>query len=158
MGATFIPNRSLGFMPDEYLFRADWPHRWRSRSGLRRDWDVDKMPNVTQGESRESLLAMPSPSNVMEHKEMLIWHKETLKSEKGYKSRPNDRFGFISVRRLLLRAEFTFYSVRDYANFPQRSDSVAYLSPTFLNVPSGLAVAPFSIISFFDMFPSFFPL
>ena len=36
---------------------------------------------------------MPSPSNVMEHKEMLIWHKETLKSEKEYKSRPNDRFG-----------------------------------------------------------------
>ena len=30
----------------------------------------------------------------MEHKEMLIWHKQTLKSEKGYKSRPNDRFGF----------------------------------------------------------------
>ena len=108
MGATFIPNRSLGFMPDEYLFRADWPHRWRSRSGLRRDRDVDKMPNVTQGESRESLLAMPSPSNVMEHKEMLIWHKETLKSEKGYKIRPNDRFGFISVRRLPLRAEVTF--------------------------------------------------
>ena len=24
---------------------------------------------------------------------MLIWHKEILKSEKGYKSRPNDRFG-----------------------------------------------------------------
>ena len=84
MGATFIPNRSLGFMPDEYLFRADWPHRWRSRSGLRRDRDVDKMP-----------------------KEMLIWHKETLKSEKGYKIRPNDRFGFISVRRLPLRAEVT---------------------------------------------------
>ena len=75
---------------------------------LRRDRDVDKMPNVTQGESRESLLAMPSPSNVMEHKEMLIWHKETLKSEKGYKSRPNDRFGFISVRRLPLRAKVTF--------------------------------------------------
>ena len=61
-------------MPDEYLFQADWPHRWRRRSGLRRDRDVDKMP-----------------------KEMLIWHKETLKSEKGYKSRPNDRFGFKSV-------------------------------------------------------------
>jgi hypothetical protein len=26
-------------------------------------------------------------------KEMLIWHKQTLKSEKGYKSRSNDRFG-----------------------------------------------------------------
>ena len=37
---------------------------------LRRDRDVDKMP-----------------------KEMLIWHKQTLKSEKGYKSRSNDRFG-----------------------------------------------------------------
>ncbi|MBR3725516.1 MAG: hypothetical protein IKN11_09045, partial [Bacteroidales bacterium] len=48
----------------------------------------------TQSESRESLLALPSPSNVMEHKEMLIWHKQTLKSEKGYKSRSNDRFGF----------------------------------------------------------------
>ena len=61
---------------------------------LRRDSDVDKMPNVTKGESRESLLAMPSPSNVMEHKEMLIWHKQTLISEKGYKCRSNDRFGF----------------------------------------------------------------
>ena len=67
----FNPNRSLGFMPDECLFRADWPHRWRRRSGLRRDRDVAKMP-----------------------KEMLIWHKETLKSENVYKSRPNDRFGF----------------------------------------------------------------
>ena len=38
------PNRSLGFMPEWYLFRADWPHRWRRRSGLRRDRDVDKMP------------------------------------------------------------------------------------------------------------------
>ena len=28
-------------------------------------------------------------------KEMLIWHKQILKSEIGYKSRPNDRFGFI---------------------------------------------------------------
>ena len=34
-------------------------------------------------ESKGSLLALPSPSNVMGHKEMLIWHKETLKSEKG---------------------------------------------------------------------------
>ena len=64
-------------MPDEYLYRADWPHRWRRRSGLRRDRDVDKMP-----------------------KEMLIWYKETLKSEKGYKSRPNDRFGFNNWRLL----------------------------------------------------------
>ena len=61
---SFNPNRSLGFI-------ADWPHRWRRRSGLRRDSDVEKMP-----------------------KEMLIWHKQTLKSEKGYKSRSNDRFGF----------------------------------------------------------------
>ena len=68
---SFNPNRSLGFMADQYLFRADWPHRWRRRSGLRRDSDVEKMP-----------------------KEMLIWHKQTLKSEKGYKSRSNDRFGF----------------------------------------------------------------
>ena len=68
---------------------------------LRRDSDVDKMPNVTQGESRESLLAMPSPSNVMEHKEMLIWHKETWRSEKGYKSRPNDRFGFNSGGKVI---------------------------------------------------------
>ena len=49
----------------------------KRRTMLRRDRDVDKMPNVTKSESRESLLAMPSPSNVMEHKEMLIWHKET---------------------------------------------------------------------------------
>ena len=33
-------------------------------------------------------------------KEMLIWYKETLKSEKGYKSRPNDRFGFNNWRLL----------------------------------------------------------
>ena len=54
-----------------------------------------------QSESRESLLAMPSPSNVMEHKEMLIWHKETWRSEKGYKSRPNDRFGFNSGGKVI---------------------------------------------------------
>ena len=41
------------------------------RSGLRRDRDVNKMP-----------------------KEMLIWHKETLISEKEYTRRSNDRFGF----------------------------------------------------------------
>ena len=35
----------------------------------------------------------------MKHKEMLIWHKETLKSEKGYKSRSKDRFGFNSISR-----------------------------------------------------------
>ena len=29
---VFNPNRSLGFMPDLYLFRADWPHRCRRRS------------------------------------------------------------------------------------------------------------------------------
>ena len=86
-------------MPEWYLFRADWSHRCRTlrkasaeeacllcratatstklrRSGLRRDSDVDKMPNVTKGESRESLLAMPSPSNVMEHKEMPLWHEK----------------------------------------------------------------------------------
>ena len=28
-------------------------------------------------ESKGSLLALPSPSNVMENKEMLIWHKQT---------------------------------------------------------------------------------
>ncbi len=41
---TLNPNRSLGFMSDWYLFRADWPHHCRRRSGLRRDRDVDKMP------------------------------------------------------------------------------------------------------------------
>ena len=51
---TLNPNRSLGFMPDQYLFRADWPYRCRRRSGLRRDRDVAKMP-----------------------KEMQIWHKKT---------------------------------------------------------------------------------
>ena len=59
---------------------------------------------------------------------------------------------------LPLRAKVTSYFVRIYANFPQRSDSVAYLSPAFLSVPSGPGVASFFIISFFDMFPSFFPL
>ena len=49
-------------MADQYLFRADWPHRWRRRSGLRRDSDVEKMP-----------------------KEMLIWHKQTLKARKDIK-------------------------------------------------------------------------
>ena len=42
------------FMPSQHLFRADWPHRWRRRSGLRRDGDVDKMPE-----------------------EMLRWHEQT---------------------------------------------------------------------------------
>jgi hypothetical protein len=63
-----------------------------------------------------------------------------------------------SARRLPLRAEVTFYSVKDYVNFRQRSYIVAYLSPTFLSAPSGLGVASFFILSFFDMFPSFFPL
>ena len=49
---VFNPNRSLGFMSDWYLFRTDWLHHWRRRSGLRQDRDVDKMP-----------------------KEMLIWHE-----------------------------------------------------------------------------------
>ena len=44
-----------------------------------------------------------------------------------------------------------------YATFPQRSDSVAYLSPTFLCAPFGLDVASFFILSFSDMFSSFFP-
>lgn len=40
--------------------------------------------NVAEVESRAELVqAMPRPSKVIEHKEMLIWHKETLKSEKG---------------------------------------------------------------------------
>ena len=34
---------------------------------------------------------------------------------------------------------------------------VAYLSPPFLCAPSGLEVASFLILSFFDMFPLFFP-
>ena len=54
---------------------------------------MDKMPNVTQSESRESLLAMPSSSNVMEHKEMLIWNKQTWIRQEWLKSRSNDRFG-----------------------------------------------------------------
>jgi len=37
-----IPNRSLGFMSDKYLFRADGQHRCRSL--LRQDRDVAKMP------------------------------------------------------------------------------------------------------------------
>ncbi len=37
-------NRALGFMSDWDLFRADWLHLWRRRSGLRQDRDVDKMP------------------------------------------------------------------------------------------------------------------
>ncbi len=57
---------------------------------------------------------------------------------------------------LPLRAEFTFYSLMGYANFRQCSDSVVYLSPTYLYVLSGHDVASFFIVSFFDMFPSFF--
>ena len=64
-------------MPDEYLYRADWPHRWRRRSGLRRDRDVVKMP-----------------------KEMLIWHKATLIRENEYTRRSNDRFGLNPNDRL----------------------------------------------------------
>ena len=56
-----------------------------------------------------------------------------------------------------LRAEFTFYSVKGYANFPQCSNNVEYLFPTYLSMPSRLDVASFFIISFSDMFPSFFP-
>ena len=59
---------------------------------------------------------------------------------------------------LPLRAEVTLYSVKYYANFRQCSDSVVYLFPTYLCVPSGLDVASFFIISFFDMFPIVFPL
>ena len=44
-----------------------------------------------------------------------------------------------------------------FVSVPQRSDSVAYLSPTFLCVPFGLDVVSFFILSFSDMFPSFFP-
>ena len=44
-----------------------------------------------------------------------------------------------------------------FLNVPQRSESVAYLSPTYLCMPLGLDVASFLILSFFDMFPSFFP-
>ena len=46
--------------------------KWRPVNAFQlwRDGFVSKIPNVTQGESRASLLAMPSPSNVMEHKEM----------------------------------------------------------------------------------------
>ena len=40
--------------------------------------EVTSRPNGSNVifESRESLLAVPSPSNVMEHKEMLICHKQ----------------------------------------------------------------------------------
>ena len=58
----------------------------------------------------------------------------------------------------LAASRVTFYSVRNCANFRQRSDSVVYLSPTFLSVLSGPGVASFFIISFFDMFPVVFPL
>ncbi len=70
-GLLFNPNRSLGFMSAWYLFRADWPHHCRRRSGLRRDRDVDKMP-----------------------KEMLIWHEYTYKKDILTNCRSNDRFGF----------------------------------------------------------------
>ena len=65
---------------------------------------------------------------------------------------------FFWVKRLPPRAKVTFYFVRNYVAFPQRSDSVAYLSPAFLSVPSGPGVASFFVLSFFDIFPSFFPL
>ena len=45
-----------------------------------------------------------------------------------------------------------------FATLLLRSESVANLSPTFLCAPSGLDVASFIILSFSDMFPSFFPL
>ena len=44
-------------------------------------------------------------------KEMLIWHKQTLKSEKGYKSRSNDRFGFIA------KIKFFYNSMCCYFHF-----------------------------------------
>ena len=64
---------------------------------------------------------------------------------------------FEICKHVSFRAKITFYYVKDYANFRQRSYIVAYLSPTFLSAPSGLDVASFFILSFFDMFPSFFP-
>ena len=49
-------------------------------------------------------------------KEMLIWHKQTFKSEKGYKSRPNDRFGLKSEQGYKSRSNDRFGFI--YALFP----------------------------------------
>lgn len=75
-------------MSDWYLFRADWPHHCRRRSGLRRDRDVDKMP-----------------------KEMLIWHELTYKKDILTNCRSNDRFGLKSRPR---RAEVKRSKVKCY--------------------------------------------
>jgi hypothetical protein len=49
-------------------------------------------------------------------KEMLIWHKQTFKSEKGYKSRPNDRFVLKSEKGYKSRSNDRFGFI--YALFP----------------------------------------
>ena len=67
----FNPNWSLGFIPEWYLFREDCRRNQRSRSGLRRDGFVGKIP-----------------------KEMPLWYEKEVVVDNLCLYRPNDRFGF----------------------------------------------------------------
>ncbi len=68
----FIPNRSLDFMTEWYLFREDCWRNQRRRSGLRRDGFVDKIPE-----------------------EMPLCHEKDKKDDDLCAFRSNDRFGFM---------------------------------------------------------------